>query len=297
MTPATQAQTPKYKVLLLGGTRDAIRLATAIQGMTEVIYSVAGLVRIPELPCEVRSGGFSELVSAPSDNTEPGNTQSESTELNSTDNSLKGLCQYLKAQRIELLINATHPYAATISHNAAIAAQQCGIPCWRYLRPAWQPAADEHWQTVDNWQEAKAAIAAFKKPLIAIGREALADTDNIPTHQHWVIRNAIQPEQQTANYTLLKSIGPFSVEHEQALFEQHTIDVVVCKNSGGDSMAAKLHVAREHKIPVVMIGRPPCSTSENSVVVFNAKQSLLQQLSDTLQNNTTVNPDSNEAQP
>lgn len=215
------------RILLLGGTGDALRLARSL-GPAHV-YSLAGLGRVPgDLECQVRVGGF-------------GGAQ--------------GLAAFITAERIELLVDATHPYAAQISSNAVIAAEQTGIPCWALRRPAWQACSGDDWREVADWAELMSAIGAFQRPFFTLGREPLAHLHEIPEHQHWTVR-CLDAQASTDRAEIIGDRGPFDLESERQLFERLHCDVLVTKNSGGNSTEPKLQVARERGLPVLLLRRP-----------------------------------------
>jgi precorrin-6A/cobalt-precorrin-6A reductase len=217
------------RILLLGGIGEAMKLARMLAPIHAVTYSVAGKGRMPDLPCSVRSGGF-------------GGTE--------------GLAAFLKEQGIELLIDATHPYAAQISRNAAQAARMTDIPLWAYRRPAWRPEPGDEWRPVAKWSEIMQALRAFERPFFTIGLEPLRHVAEIPPAQHWLVRCLSAESPASPSLTLLCATGPFAVEQERALLRQYGIDVLVAKNSGGKAVAAKLAAARQRQIPVVMLDRP-----------------------------------------
>lgn len=222
-------------VLLLGGTADGRVLAERLhqQGVA-VIYSVAGLIRQPDLPCSVISGGFSGSG---------------------------GLLVYVQRSAITAIVDATHAYASNISHCAAQAAQQAGIPYWRVERPAWQAQAGDRWQFYDALPDMLVDLRDKRSVLFAVGyiqsdflqqlvlmagkeqrqivRAALESDDVLPDSVHWI-----------------KEIGPYAEQNEWELMKQYQVDALVCKNSGGDAMYAKLGVARALKVPVLMLARP-----------------------------------------
>ena len=215
------------RVLLLGGTGDALRIARQLG--PEHVYSLAGLGKVPEdLSCEVRVGGFGGS---------------------------EGMARYIEDQRISLVIDATHPYAAQISANAAKASSAARVPCWALRRAGWQPQARDDWRMVDDWTELTAALASFHRPLFTLGREPLAHLDEIPQHQFWTIR-CLDANESNPRARILATRGPFTLEGERALFDAEAFDVVVSKNSGGSATEAKLEVARERSLPVVMLRRP-----------------------------------------
>ncbi|MFM0067022.1 cobalt-precorrin-6A reductase [Paraburkholderia aspalathi] len=215
------------RILLLGGTGDALRIARQLG--PEHVYSLAGLGKVPDdLPCEVRVGGFGGS---------------------------EGLARYIEDQRISLVIDATHPYAAQISANAAKASSAARVPCWALRRAGWQPQAGDDWRMVDDWTELTIALASFKRPLFTLGREPLAHLDEIPQHQFWTVR-CLDANETNPRARILATRGPFTLEGERALFSAEAFDVVVSKNSGGSATEAKLEVARERSLPVVMLRRP-----------------------------------------
>lgn len=215
------------RVLLLGGTGDALRLARGL-GPWQT-YSLAGLGRVPtDLQCRVRVGGF-------------GGAQ--------------GLARFIDAEAIELLIDATHPYAAQISANAAIAAELAGIPCWALRRPGWQAGIGDDWREVDSWSGLIRALHGYRRPFFTLGREPLAHLHEIPDHQYWTVR-CLEGVPPTARAEVIGARGPFNLESERSLFARLDCDVLISKNSGGDSTEPKLQVARELGLPVLLMRRP-----------------------------------------
>ncbi|CAB3751730.1 cobalt-precorrin-6A reductase [Paraburkholderia solisilvae] len=215
------------RILLLGGTGDALQIARKLTALD--VYSVAGLGRTPVgLACAVRVGGFGGE---------------------------EGLAQYLHTEGVALLIDATHPYAARISANAAAASRAAGVPCWALRRPGWDAQPDDDWRWVDDWAGVRAAIAPFARPFFTLGREALEHLDEIPAHQHWTVR-CLDAHPGNARATVIDARGPFSVDSERALFAENAFDVVISKHSGGSATQAKLEVARERGVPVIMVRRP-----------------------------------------
>ncbi|MGY4532314.1 precorrin-6A/cobalt-precorrin-6A reductase [Pseudomonas sp. TE3786] len=215
------------KVLLLGGVSEALALARQLT--TDDIYSLAGLGRVPEdLPCQVRVGGFGGA---------------------------EGLAQFVADNGIGLLLDATHPYAAQISANAAQAAALAGVPCWALRRPGWQAQAGDDWREVADWSELIHSLAAFRRPLFTLGREPLEHLNEIPEQQHWTVR-CLHSQAATARAEIIGARGPFTLESERALFARLRCDVLISKNSGSQATEPKLQVARELGVPVLVLRRP-----------------------------------------
>lgn len=223
----------KKRVLILGGTGDATELAVRaaeISGV-EVITSLAGRTCQPVSLENARIGGFGGVA---------------------------GLTNYLREQQIDLLIDATHPFAARISFNAAAAAAKASIPHLMLIRPAWKPVTGDTWLEVES--NAAAAIVIPKlaqRIFLTIGRQELAAFAHL--QDLWFLMRTIdspQPDAQVPLGKLLRERGPFSLAKERSLLQQYEIGAIVSKNSGGDATYAKIIAARELSIPVVMVKRP-----------------------------------------
>jgi precorrin-6A/cobalt-precorrin-6A reductase len=186
----------------------------------------------------------------------------------------EGLADFIQAEGFDLLLDVTHPYAARISANAAKAAPLAGVPCWALRRPGWQPQPGDDWREVADWDALIQALAPFRKPFFTLGREPLAHLDEIPAPQHWTLRLLdAQPEHPRAR--CIAARGPFTLEEERALFAAEGFDVLVSKNSGGSATEAKLQVARERGLPVLILQRPPLPEVERA---FTDPETLWQAL-------------------
>ncbi|MGP5444659.1 cobalt-precorrin-6A reductase [Pseudomonas helleri] len=215
------------RILLLGGVTEALAIARTLG--PQHVYSLAGVGRVPtDLRCEVRVGGYGGA---------------------------EGLAHYMGEQGIDLLLDATHPYAAQISQNAARAAALSDVPCWALRRPAWTPQAGDDWREVDDWAELVQALKPFRRPLFTLGREPLEHLDEIPEQQFWTLR-ALDVYPGNERCDVIGARGPFRIEEERTLFEQRRIDVLISKNSGSSATEPKLEIARERGVPVLILKRP-----------------------------------------
>ncbi|SAK58738.1 cobalt-precorrin-6x reductase [Caballeronia pedi] len=223
------------RVLLLGGTGDALAIARSLPAAH--VYSLAGLGRVPgDLACAVRVGGFGGV---------------------------DGLVRYLCDEDIALVVDATHPYAAQMSRHAREACTIARVTLWAVRRPAWQPQPGDDWRDTADWRGIVERIAGFHRPLFTLGREPLAHLHEIPALQHWTIR-CLDAHPGNERADIIDARGPFDLAGERALFDAARIDVIVSKNSGGRATEAKLAVARERGLPVVMLTRPALPDADRS---------------------------------
>jgi precorrin-6A/cobalt-precorrin-6A reductase len=223
------------RILILGGTTDARLLAAHLAGRADlaVVLSLAGRTMTPaRQPVPVRSGGFGGVA---------------------------GLADYLGRERIDVLIDATHPYAAGISANAAAAAQMSGVRFVALRRPPWIAVTGDRWTDVENVRDAVGALG--EKPrcvLVALGRNEIAPLVDAPQH-FYLIRSVdpVDPPLRLPQAAYLTGRGPFVEADELALMRARGIDAVIAKNSGGSATYGKIAAARALGIEVILLRRPP----------------------------------------
>lgn len=171
---------------------------------------------------------------------------------------INGLTDYIVSQGITHLVDATHPFAAQMSHNAVAAARAAGIPVCAVSRAPWTPQAGDHWRRV---QDIPAAVTALAGPprrvMLALGRMHLSAFTAHP--QHFYLLRLVDPPTSPLglpNCYVEVARGPFKTADDVQLMQTHDIDLVVSKNAGGTGAYAKIEAARALKLPVVMIDRP-----------------------------------------
>ena len=217
------------RVLLLGGTAEARALAERLHPEVDLISSLAGRVPDPALPVgPVRVGGFGGVA---------------------------GLRKWLADNGIGAVVDATHPFAATITASAATACAELGLPHLVLHRPAWAPSGavevgsdTEAAQVVDDHRYSRIFLTTGRS-----GTAAFRDSD-----AWFLIRVVTPPDPETLprNHHLVLSRGPYRYDDERALLSEHRVQAVVTKNSGGAMTHAKIQAAQDLGIDVVMIRRP-----------------------------------------
>jgi precorrin-6A/cobalt-precorrin-6A reductase len=221
-------------ILVLGGTDEARRLAAALAGRDGIhlVSSLAGRVRNPKLPVgEVHEGGFGGP---------------------------EGLAAWLAERRIDVVVDATHPFAARMTASAVEATAGAGVPLLILRRPGWQEGPDDDWRWVPSLAAAAELLPELgERVFLSTGRRSLpvfADLDGL-----WFLARSVDSPEPPLPRRLevLLSRGPFTVEGELALMREHRVDMLVTKDSGGEMTTAKLLAARELGLPVVIVRRPP----------------------------------------
>ena len=229
------------RVLILGGTAEGRALADACAGLPGIstVSSLAGRLRVPVPPAgEVRIGGFGGV---------------------------DGLVAYLRAERIGAVVDATHPFASTITASAVAASAATGVPIVVLRRPGWTERPGDDWHRVATIVDAAALAPTLgRRIFLTTGRQTLAafaDSDA------WFLARCVDPPQPPlpGRLDVVLDRGPFTADGELALLREHRIDVLVTKDSGGTMAAAKLEAARTLGLPVVMVDAPLAVTAVETV--------------------------------
>lgn len=228
------------KLLILGGTQEGRDLAHAVhaaQPDLDLVTAIAGVTATrPDVPGELRIGGFGGA---------------------------EGLAQFLKDGVVDMVVDATHPFAARITAHAVAACAQTGTPYLRLDRPQWQLPDTEVVFVPDAEEAARLVARTSKAAFLTIGRKEVGAFDGIQKVK-LVVRAIAAPndDERLPNADYVVGRPPFDVETETALMREHQIDTLVTKASGGAATHAKLIAAAAVGARIVMLRRPPPPDAE-----------------------------------
>ena len=218
------------KVLLLGGTREARLLARWLAGRPgcEATLSLAGVTASPpNTEIKQRVGGFGGAAK---------------------------MAEWLRAEAITTLIDATHPYAERISAHAVIAAEMARVRRLCLWRPPWQPQEDDRWQHYENWPALIAALPDGAKVMLTAGQGAIKAFGG--EDRFSVVARALKIPEAQSGITFISSLPEKNWQDEAGLLKAHGITHLVAKDSGGTSSRAKLVAARHLGLRVLLLARP-----------------------------------------
>lgn len=239
------------RLLILGGTAEAADLARiavlALDGKVEVITSLAGgLTHRQNIPGRVRVGGFGGI---------------------------EGLVDYLRNEAVNLVIDATHPFAETISGHAYAACLRAGVTRLSLVRPPWPAPPQAKWVEMDSLEDIAAALPRIsRRAFLTVGRNGLNAFAGVKG-VWFLVRLIEEPNEPLplADYRLITGRPPHTVESERALINDHGIDTLITKQSGGRMGEAKIIAACEADIAVIAVRRPPPEPGE---IVETAEEAL-----------------------
>jgi len=230
----TSSPATRLRVLILGGTTEANRLAAAVANDRRInaVLSYAGRTENPTPPpISWRVGGFGGI---------------------------DGLVDYLRTEKIARVIDATHPFAAQMSAHAVAACARAGVSLLALKRPPWQRVPGDQWIEVDDVAAAAEALGTVpRRVFLGIGRQHLKIFAAHPQHSYLV--RLIDPPRAPlplSGAEVIVARGPFDLAGDRAMLTKHRIEIVVARNAGGDAASAKISAARELGLPVVMVRRP-----------------------------------------
>lgn len=240
----------KLRFLLLGGTNEATMLAIALTRLypdkIDLIVSLSGRAeKTDDVPGCIRVGGFGGMP---------------------------GMIDYLRNEQINAVVDATHPFAASISVNVRRACEVCDIPRMMLVRPDWIPQANDQWiEAADMTAAATILPMLGQRAFMTIGRHNLPMFSEV-CGVHFVVRLLKEPQEPLAlvDYSVVVERPPFTIEHECKTLAAHGIDVIVSKSSGGKAGASKLIAARLLNLPVLMISRPRRETGVQRISILAA---------------------------
>ena len=242
----------QIRLLVLAGTREARHVVSELSRdrRFDLIASLAGATPSPlPLAAPVHSGGFGGA---------------------------EGLAQFCRERSIDAIIDVTHPFARHISRNAAAASLAAEIPCLAYNRPPWRAEAGDQWHDFDTWQEMVANIPAGTRVFLAGGTasiEVFTKRDDI-----FLCARALNVSgyANTATTRFLNAMPDADPDAEMALFTEYGIELLCCKNAGGDASVAKIRAARSLGIPIWFLERATTQKDVPNVDFHDSVNSLLQ---------------------
>ena len=244
------------KVLILAGTEEARKLCHKLKEISdlEVVASLFHETLKSDYPVPVKTGGFGGA---------------------------KGLVNYIRAENIKLLIDATHPFSQKINSNAFGAARITGTEYIRLIRQKWVAGPNDNWQEFPTISQACERIPYHSRIFAALGGKNIVKViDEMQTElsqSKIYLRVMDYPTfKLPPNWVLLEYHPPITLASEMDLLIKNKITHILCRNSGGKVSKLKLNAAAELGLDVLMVARPSPSECDNFFSTYTTVDELIQ---------------------
>ena len=181
----------------------------------------------------------------------------------------------------EMVLDATHPYAAEVTANVKAACRNTGCSYQRILRLGSNPSQNAVF-VQDASEAAEFLSHTAGNILLTTGSKELAAFTKIPDYAERIYARVLPlgsvieacQEMQITGKHLIAMQGPFSKEMNAALLKQYDCTWMVTKESGKEGgFQEKIDAAASCGASVVIIGRPQ---EEEGLTLAEAKRFLLQ---------------------
>ena len=169
----------------------------------------------------------------------------------------------IRETQAQLLIDATHPYAAEITKTLKAVAEKTGTEYLRVLRASEQA---DGCVFVDDTDAAIAYLNTLEgNVLLTVGSKELSRYTAVKEFETRLFARILPVKESTdaafalgfSGKHLICMQGPFSEELNRAVIREYEIDVMVTKDSGtAGGFPEKISAAKDCRIPVIVIARP-----------------------------------------
>ncbi|MDD3753676.1 MAG: precorrin-6A reductase [Methanobacterium sp.] len=188
------------------------------------------------------------------------------------------LLRIINKNHIQILIDATHPFASLATQNAITASENSGIRYIRFERPQSELPDSELIHKCSSFEEAAHKILEIKKEKKEDALEKnqggkilhLAGVNTLHHLTKRITPHLVVVRVLPAVYSIEKCFklgiphanivameGIFSTKFNRILMEEYQIEIVLTKESGDSGgVTSKIQAALDLNIPVVIVMRP-----------------------------------------
>ena len=176
------------------------------------------------------------------------------------------IAAFIREKGAELVIDATHPYAAVVSENVAVACEREQVDYVRLIRGSSAESVDQA-VLVGSVDEAVEYLKKTEGHILATtGSKELFKYTQIPGFEKRVFARVLSTGEVAAaceklgfvGKNLICMQGPFSEEMNIAMLHQFDCKYLVTKETGkAGGFEEKLHAAKAAGATLVLVERPP----------------------------------------
>ncbi len=176
----------------------------------------------------------------------------------------EGIAREIRSLGCSAVVDATHPYASTISEHVRQACEETGTPLVRILRPA---SSQDGMVVVGSVKEAADFLSGTEGVILATtGSKEAEEYARIPGYKDRVVMRVLSTLPSMEKCTslgfegkgLVCAQGPFTEESNLALLRQIGASWIVTKDSGpSGGFQEKVSAAEKAGARIVLVARPP----------------------------------------
>jgi precorrin-6A/cobalt-precorrin-6A reductase len=178
---------------------------------------------------------------------------------------------------VDAVVDASHGFDALATEAGHKIAGDLGKPFLAVSRPPCSVTENPLWQGAPGVETAVSLITPGIRVFAATGWPSLASFAAFPG-ERLMVRQTV-PHNRVAPFPFMEFVfgtPPFTVWSEKLLFETLGIDLLICRNLGGQRSRSKLDAAIERKMPVILIDKPPLQERIHTVTDASAALAWLE---------------------
>ena len=172
--------------------------------------------------------------------------------------------ELFRKENPEIVLDATHPYAAEVTKNIRTACESAGVLYQRILRPEGEKNSEAIY--VESTEEAAAFLSGTEGNIfLTTGSKELAKFTGIPDYKERLFARVLSipsvirscAELGIEGKHLIGMQGPFSAEINEAMLRQFQCSYLVTKDTGlAGGFPEKMEACQRCGVTPVIIGRP-----------------------------------------
>lgn len=172
--------------------------------------------------------------------------------------------ELFRKEKPEIVLDATHPYAAEVTKNIRTACESAGVLYQRILRPEGEKNSEAIY--VESTEEAAAFLSGTEGNIfLTTGSKELTKFTGIPDYKERLFARVLSipsvirscAELGIEGKHLIGMQGPFSAEINEAMLRQFQCSYLVTKDTGlAGGFPEKMEACQRCGVTPVIIGRP-----------------------------------------
>lgn len=181
------------------------------------------------------------------------------------------LVGYLREGGFGAIVDASHGFDGSVTRTGVEAARLLGLPHLRLARPIWDAGENPRWRAAPDVRTAMQMIPPGARVFSATGWDSLPAYAEFPGARLLLRQTRGRARPMPFDFVEpVFGLPPFTVHSERQLFEGMGVDIVICRNLGGDASRPKLDAAIQLGLDVILIDPPAAPEGMQTVHTVDA---------------------------